>query len=104
MGWLPWTVRRVPTTQLRAGHAVWISPAGEAVDLGRLTLEDARLLAFVAQEAQTRHRGGRATPAALSRSRELTARWYGQLKAHAVARADAEATRSAKRAAVSDAE
>lgn len=89
MGWL----RRVPKTALRSGHAVWVSPTGEAVDLGRLTLEDARLLAFVAQEAQTRHRGGRATPLALSRSRELTARWYGRLKAHA----DAEATRSAQR-------
>lgn len=77
-----WPLRRVPRALLRPGHAVWLSPDGDVVQLGALTVEDMRLLAFVTQEAQTRHRGGRATPAALSRCREMAAQWYAQLKEH----------------------
>lgn len=96
-----WPLRRVPKQLLRSGHAVWISPSGDAVDLGPLTLEDARLLAFVAQEAARRPwRASRATGRALDRSRALAERWYDRLKDHA----DAEATRSVKRDAAGDTE
>lgn len=73
---------RVPKTTLQAGHLYWIND-DKPVDLGTASLEDFKLLAFVAQEAATRMRSGgrRGGKATLGRVWAFASRLHDRAKA-----------------------
>lgn len=81
-GWRRWLFgkhREIETVHVRKGHLL-LEHDGTLIDLGPCTLEDLKLIAFVAQEAYIRlpsKRGrSKTTPTALARVRNITNQFW----------------------------
>ena len=76
-----WNKTRVPKASLPNEHIVWVHD-GQIVDLGSISLEDLKLMAYVSQEAYVRLPARKTATKSntLSRVQAITRRMYDAAK------------------------